>query len=362
MEETSISGRNFEKLVEKILRNLGFTIVKSNLDYIDLLIKKNNKTWAVETKFYKTPRAQLKLLSTAARQIQFARTKNTDIKGMLIASCALTSEQKTQLERTYDITIVDRQLLLDFASSSPVLTEELYALLEIDSNNLSVSIEEFYNSSADQKNTDDRSAELKTNVEDIAELLTPPPSNPKPIEPLDDTGSRLCRELHNLPPGNSDWSQFEKLCEEILKYLFNDHLAGWSKQKRTDDELNRFDYVCRIKPSTEFWNFVLQQMHSRYIIFEFKNYKEPIKQGQVLTTEKYLLEKALRRVAIMITRKGAHDSATKMAQGAMRESGKLILIFKDKEICKMLHMKENGSDPTDLLFDLTDKFLLSLPR
>jgi hypothetical protein len=46
----------------------------------------------------------------------------------------------------------------------------------------------------------------------------------------------------------------------------------------------------------------------------------------------------------------------------MRESGKLILILNDTQICQMLEMKEKGSDPTDFLFEITDSFLLSLPR
>ncbi|SUC03782.1 Uncharacterised protein [Proteus mirabilis] len=46
----------------------------------------------------------------------------------------------------------------------------------------------------------------------------------------------------------------------------------------------------------------------------------------------------------------------------MREHGKLIIIINDKKICKMLHMKERGEDPTDYLFEIVDNFLLSLPR
>jgi len=51
-----------------------------------------------------------------------------------------------------------------------------------------------------------------------------------------------------------------------------------------------------------------------------------------------------------------------MIQGAMREHGKLMLVIDDDQVCKMLHMKDKGDDPTDLLFDVADEFLLSLPR
>lgn len=356
MEDLIQAGRNFEKFVEKLLRYRGFTVYKTQSSPVDFQVQSDQYIWAVEVKYYKTQRAQLKLLSNAAKQIRLARDKDPTLSGMLIASCIITNEQRLHLGRTYDLTIVDRQMLLHFASSSPQLTEELYAILEIDPNDISTSIEEFYS------NTD--KLDILQQPETDNQVETASRTNPEQAESeiADTVGTELCKELGALSAGKAQWSEFETLCEKVLKYLFADHLAGWSKQHRTDDELNRFDYVCRIKPSTDFWNFILQQMHSRYIIFEFKNYENPIKQGQVLTTEKYLLEKGLRRVAIMLTRKGPHANALKMAQGAMRESGKLILILNDEQICQMLTMKEKGSDPTDLLFEITDNFLLSLPR
>ena len=98
------------------------------------------------------------------------------------------------------------------------------------------------------------------------------------------------------------------------------------------------------------------------MLFEFKNYAGKIKQGQILTTEKYLLENGLRRVAFILTRRGAEGDALKMTQGAMREHGKLLLIIDDEQLCEMLLMKDRGEDPSDKLFDLADDFLLKLPR
>jgi hypothetical protein len=356
MEDLIQAGRNFEAFVDKLFRHSGYTLYKTKSSSVDFHIQKGEHVWATEVKHYKTQRAQLKLLSNAANQIQHERAKDPKLGGMLITSCQITNDQKLHLASLYDIIIIDRQILFHFASSSPELTEELYSILEIEPNYSSTSIEDFYE-------TEKEVAPRQHNEINI-EVPAPEPS---PVDPatrgaIDTTGSDLCKELRAMPKGKKKWSDYEKLCERILKFLFSDHLAGWSKQHGTDDELNRFDYVCRIIPSTDFWNFILQQMHSRYIIFEFKNYETPIKQGQVLTTEKYLLEKGLRRVAIMFTREGAHSSALKTAQGAMRESGKLILILNDTQICQMLEMKEKGSDPTDFLFEITDSFLLSLPR
>ncbi len=155
---------------------------------------------------------------------------------------------------------------------------------------------------------------------------------------------------------------YEEVCARILRYLFPNDLHGWHKQQRTDDGLNRFDFVCRVRPTTDFWNFLIDHLNSRYVLFEFKNYAGKIKQGQILTTEKYLLERGLRKAALVLTRVGAEPDAVKMTQGAMREHGKLMLILNDERLCEMLHMKDRGEDPTDCLFEVADEFLLSLPR
>jgi hypothetical protein len=175
-------------------------------------------------------------------------------------------------------------------------------------------------------------------------------------------GTELCTQLRAVKPGKKDWATYEGVCADVLRYLFPNDLQGWYKQKRTDDGLNRFDFVCRMHATTEYWHFLIVHLNSRYVVFEFKNYTQMIEQGQILTTEKYLLERGLRRVAIIFSRKGANKDAVRMTQGAMREHGKLMLVLNDDMICKMLHMKERGEDPTDFLFELADDFLLSLPR
>ena len=121
--------------------------------------------------------------------------------------------------------------------------------------------------------------------------------------------TRLCDELRNVKRGRDAWAQYERVCEKILKYLFPNDLHGWHKQKRTDDGLSRYDFICRVRPTTEFWKFAIDHLNSRYVLFEFKNYTGKIKQGQILTTEKYLLERGLRRMGIILTRVGADDNA-----------------------------------------------------
>lgn len=332
----------FEDLVRRILEANNFAVeVRSirgdrGFDFNGSL---GNEKWAIEVKYYRTNRAQPTLIESAATRLANNGISAQALKGMLVVSCIVLPELREALEKKFSITIVDRMDLMNWVSTMPSLAEELDAIIEVDP-------------SEPQKNI-----RFKDN----------PLSRSKPFEvilnlPQDSRGTELCNELKGVKLGKAGWANYERVCEKILKYLFPNDLHGWHSQKRTDDGLNRFDYICRVKPTTEFWKFVIDHLNSRYVLFEFKNYASKIKQGQILTTEKYLLERGLRRVAIILTRKGADTHAIAMTQGAMREHGKLMLIVNDEKLCDMLHKKERGEDPTDSLFELADDFLLKLPR
>ncbi|SPF53203.1 conserved hypothetical protein [Candidatus Desulfosporosinus infrequens] len=117
-----------------------------------------------------------------------------------------------------------------------------------------------------------------------------------------------------------------------------------------------------MKQGNEFWEFLINEFKSRYVVFEFKNYSEKIKQTQIYTTEKYLFQTALRNVGFIISRMGASTNAIKSAKGVLRETGKLIVNLTDYDLKEMLNMKDSGSEPSDYLFSIVDKFLLELEK
>jgi len=324
------------------LESQGFRIQRIDMQAqdtgFDLLARRADAVWAVEVKYYRTRREQASLLEAAARGLLTSSLKAGVRKAMLVVSCSLSLPLRAAIQERYGLTIHDRADLTEWAAKAPPLLDELEALLEIES-----------------PAPIDGQSRPKAPTAEEKDL-------PNEAPPEDHLGMNLCQRLRALKSGRSTWAAYERLCAEILRYLFPRDLLGWRKQQRTDDDLNRFDYVCRIKPTTDFWRFLIDHLNSRYVLFEFKNYAGQIKQGQILTTEKYLLERGLRRVAIIVTRKGAHRSAVSMVQGAMRENGKLMLVLDDHNLCKMLYMRQRGEDPSDLLFDLTDEFLLALPR
>ena len=334
----------FESLVARVLRQNGFKDIEyegADRPTFDFVANHDSGRWAIEAKFYRTARAQPSLLITAAERLQDSALEVAD-KGMLVVSCTVPVTLRKALEGKTGITLIDRSQLINMAVPEPELLGELTSLLEVDPDE-NQELTEFFR--------DGVFSRLDTSA---------PLSRERRIQ--HEPGAQLCQELEGTGKGKSHWREYEVVCEKIVKYLFQDELEGWRTQERTDDGLNRYDMICRIRPNTEFWRFLLNHLNSRYVLFEFKNYRGKISQGQILTTEKYLLSRALRQVAIIFTRKGAEINAVKMAQGAMREHGKLMIVLDDDIVCRLLEMKQNGEDPSDHLFQLADDFLLTLPR
>ena len=340
-QDRGISGLplvlRFELLVKRLLTQQGFQIEREPDARIDVSALKANERWVIEIKFYRSARAQTALLDAAAATVIAAGQRLRAAHGMLVVSSIVPGAVRASLEERTGITLIDRTNVLAWAADIPDLSAELEALLEIPS---------------------DSPLNLSSTSPLTSERMLRAAATFQP----DTEGDVLCATLRGIAKGKAGWRLYEDHCERILKYLFPADLSGWHKQRRTDDGLNRFDYICRIRPTTDFWKFLIDHLGSRYVLFEFKNYRGRVKQGQILTTEKYLLDKGLRRVAVVFTRDGADKSAIAMAQGAMREHGKLMLIVSDEQICRLLQMRQAGEDPTDFLFELIDDFLLSLPR
>lgn len=175
----------------------------------------------------------------------------------------------------------------------------------------------------------------------------------------------LRRRLENVVYSHKGFGEYEKVCTEILKDIFGEFLTLWAKQRISNNGLYRFDLCCKIKhgETQEFFDTVKNFFHTKYIIFEFKNYAEPITQKEIYSTEKYLYRSALRCVAIIISRKGADENALTAARGCLRENGKLILCLSDEDLMKLIDIKQKGQKPTsEYLSDLLDDMLINLEK
>ena len=156
-------------------------------------------------------------------------------------------------------------------------------------------------------------------------------------------------------------SGYEQLCQDIFRFLFDPFLFGFESQAQTSDGGNRYDFICRIASGSSFWDNLRTDFRTRAILFECKSYADPITADQIYSTERYLFSGALRTVCFLISRKGGDGSCKRAAQGAMRETGKLILVLSNLDLIEMLELEDQKS-AEDLLEERIWRFIISLPR
>ncbi len=332
-------SRHFEKLVAKLLVNLGKANVTVNSRIrtaeradieIDISFGKDRDYTIAELKAYRySSPPSPSIFDRALRQTLYIKKQTDAARGVLIISCPLTPELE-EFSSAYlrEIAIWDANHLLEMALPYPDIYRDL---------------------------------------EQLFEISTSPSGNSRYIQSnhgarIPNKGEQLAKKLKTISPGKAEALEFEKACINSLRYIFDSDLHGWHEQNTTEDDLHRRDLICRILPNSEVWRLMLTDIRSRYVIFEFKNYTAPITPQEITTTERYLFPAALRTVAIIISPKGCSASAEKAIKGAMREQGKLILSLTVAEIEKLLTSKDKGEDPNTYLFERVDDFLMRLGR
>lgn len=171
--------------------------------------------------------------------------------------------------------------------------------------------------------------------------------------------------LRRIKPGKEHFQEYEQFCTDILKHALGEYLTLWERQEQTDSGLHRFDLCCKIKSGIhqDFFDTVEHYFNTKYIVFEFKNYKDKIGQKEIYSTEKYLFGTALRKAAIVISRKGCDENALRAARGSLRESGKLILCLSDQDLLEIANIKTQGEkEPADFLGEMLDSLLIHLEK
>lgn len=318
----------FEDFIIKVLKEAGHNIVAHDkklargLGDIDIITEKNENKYCVEVKFSR-------VTEKAVERINYISSTYKMIP-LLITATELKEKRSYYHEKYSKVILID-------------ITNLLYA--------------------------------LKDNVELYNELVSRLPYSIEEIEPQqgfievdslyhDDHTEGLIKQMELCQAGKDNFSNYEKLCIELLKNIFADDLALWKEQQKSNNDLYRFDLLCRIKDGNQksFWTILEKYFNSKYIIFEFKNYTKPITQKEIYTTEKYLYKKALRSVAIIIAAKGYDDNALWASKGCLRENGKLILLLSTKELIIMNKMHMVQDQPCDYMLDKLDEFLMSLEK
>lgn len=361
------AGRAFEDLVAELFSRLDLSVEREVCigdRTADMRVTTADKiTAVVEVKFFRSSRIASGTLLNIAMALESLRISAGTTKSVLVINAKLEPLDHASLREYRKLVIYDYDVLTMFFDSHPDLARQFQELTR--------------QSSAGGHSGADENRLPRASAPDVPSDLTafvgePSGEIPRPAR----KGYLLCLVLRRLvqkhAADNTDKSfsrRFERICSRALKYVFQDDLVAWRRQHKTETNMYRFDLLARISSRSDFWLQLCSHFNARYVIFEFKLYGKLIGQGEVLTTEKYLYKAALRPVAFIISAHGPNDSAEKMARGALRENGKLILLLSVEDVCKMLHARDGEpgpdlgpADPEEVLFQMLDDMLMEIER
>ena len=340
----SQSGFRFEELCNRLLKALGYAgsapsyiyergVGQSvgDADFIGV-DPKTGRPLIAEFKLTLSGRSRSSFIRNAIAQLGTFSALLPGSARLLIVTCTLEDRWKASASQSGIDYVWDLPELLFQARSTPVYMEFVQFLEEV-------------------------------GVPDVRR--SEPAPGPQEIDlPTDEIGlgGAICEEISGVGFAKEDWRVYEDLCTKALRHLFGDQFGKVYPQSPSEGGMHRRDLLVRLDPDHHFWKALSNDFRCRYVIFEFKNYKDEIGQDQIYSTEKYLLTAALRSVCFVIARSGADSNAYRAAAGALREAGKLIVIVTGQQLCQMLEAKDRGEEPELLLNELVDDLLVKMLR
>ncbi|MFD4631628.1 hypothetical protein ACFVYR_14705 [Streptomyces sp. NPDC058284] len=174
------------------------------------------------------------------------------------------------------------------------------------------------------------------------------------------TAAQLRADLDSCPAGASGWKRFEEVALDALSYLFVPPLRPPTPQAHTYSNVERRDAVFpnrHLDPSSN-WGIFRQDLEARMIAVEFKNYdKTGIGREEVDQTANHL-RRAWGRLALLCTNVEPSKSAHIRRNSIFSDDEKVILFITKADLGEMLDMKDRGEDPSDLIMDIYEAFLI----
>lgn len=174
----------------------------------------------------------------------------------------------------------------------------------------------------------------------------------------------LENQLINCPLGNSGWSQFEEICENIFYYLFVPPLRASQSQVRTIDGRNIRDIIFpnRNIGVNDFWTRMYHQYSAYYIVIECKNYDSTdITSTQVEQLSTYLRDSrpVLGNFGLLLCSKTPNNSAIQRQIMEMSSNNNLIVFITKEDLLEMIALKRSGQSPESFIENNIDSFVFS---
>lgn len=317
----------------------------------DLIVNKDNQRIWVEYKTYKSqivsPSAAVSLLNTVVMKKINQDISQKDIVLLLVFS-KIPTFQKDEIYKRYQIIVWDIENLVFYSKDNPILLKQLSQITY------------FPIDYVEGKPSKEAEKVELTQINIVDKIVYEAEK--------EDEANELIKRLQACKLGKKYSGEYEDVCEEILRFLFEaNYFNRLTRQHKTKDEHFRMDLIGALKINQNkeesmhpLWQLLVQHYNSHFVVFEFKNYAKEIDQNLIYITEKYLYDSALRNVAVIISRKGFSKSAKFAAEGCLKEHGKLVFGIKDEDLIEMLRLKSDKA--ADYLLDKLEELLMGISK
>ncbi len=230
----------------------------------DLIAQKGNQKIFVECKVYKSqvvsPSSSNLLLNT----IIMKKLKQGVSKGnivLLIIFSSVPSFQKNIIYERYGIIVLDIENLVFYSKDNPSLLKKLSQITYFPIDHIEGTPSE------------------EAKIFDLKEFISED-NIIREVENEDYKTRELIQRLKNCKPGKTYSSEYENICEEILRTLFEaNYFNRLTNQYKTQDAHFRMDLIGSLKINQKngesihpLWNMLVQHYNSHFVVFEFKNY------------------------------------------------------------------------------------------
>ncbi|GAB3188962.1 hypothetical protein GCM10027259_58880 [Micromonospora palomenae] len=175
-----------------------------------------------------------------------------------------------------------------------------------------------------------------------------------------DRAQELLGRLQRIRPGVTDWTRYEKFCEDLLGFLFSPPLEQVVTQSSTESGVNRRDFILPNYSQDGFWSFMRVHYHADFVVAEAKNSGLPAGKTEVLQLANYLTRHGTGLVGMLLTRRGFKRDAAWTSREQWLLHDKLIVGLDDEDCKQMLLTKGAGGDPAELVRQRIEDFRLGI--
>jgi hypothetical protein len=170
------------------------------------------------------------------------------------------------------------------------------------------------------------------------------------FEELKVSENHLISKLRSIPPGKSNWHDYQKVCQEVLDYCLIPPLLEPYGELTNQAGIHRRDIVYPIPGGVMgFWGYIQSAYSATAVIVDAKNYGDGLPQNEVVIFSKYFGQRKLGNFGIIISRKGPSASAKKEQIDRWIHHKEMIVCLSDNDLEEMVCIKEESGEPEEIL-------------